>query len=242
MFERIIRAASRNVCVAKRMQADMMRIFPFARAVTLYNGINPHPPEIFAVPRPPELAGKQVIFSAGMFNVRKGFPLLIEAFAKIAGKFPDAVLRIAGDGVQRAVIEQTIAAHRVEARVQLLGLMPQARIFQEMAWSDAFALVGWDEPFATVFIEAMGAGKPILTAGDGGINDVVVDRVHGLVVPPKNADAAAEALASLLADSQARETMGRNARTLVENRLTWDANARELLKLFTEAAPPPGSA
>jgi len=235
MFQRIIDSAARNVCVAKRMHADMHRIFPSARAVTIYNGINPHPPHVFTTPRPTELQDKTIILSAGMFAARKGFPLLIEAFAKIADKHPNALLRIAGGGEQQILIEQTIARFQLQSRVQLLGLLPQEKLFQEMVWSDAFALISWDEPFATVFLEAMGAGKPVLTASDGGINDVVQHGVHGLVVPPHNLDAAAQALDDLLTDPKGRETMGSNAKSLVDQHLTWDANARQLLEIFDQA-------
>ena len=217
------------------MQNDLQRIFPGARAITIHNGINPHPADIFQTSRPAELQDKKIFFSAGMFVPRKGFLLLIEAFSRIAADYPDAILRIGGDGPQRPEIEATIQRLKMTGRVELLGLLPQKRIFQEMAWSDAFPLVSWDEPFATVYIEAMGAGVPIITASDGGINDVVRDRVHGLVVPPKDVAAAAGALKGMLSNDEGRRGMGRNARALVEEQLTWGANSRRMLELFEQA-------
>jgi glycosyltransferase involved in cell wall biosynthesis len=240
-FEPILRSAFRNVCVARRMEEDMKRIFPFARTQVIHNGINPHPASIFSTPRPAELEGKLVLFSAGMFVGRKGFPLLIEAFSKVGPRHPSAVLRIGGDGPDRGEIEATIARLGMADRVTLLGLLPQERIFQEMAWCDAFPLISWNEPFATVFIEAMGAGKPIVTASDGGINDVVQDRVHGMVVPPKDCSAAAEALGYLLENTDARAEMGRNAKRLVEEHLTWEANSRTMLDIFAQAARAKGT-
>ncbi len=234
-FDPVMRSATANICAARRMQQDMLRIFPHARATTIHQAIWPHPPEIFAAPRPPELQGKTIIFSAGMFVPRKAFPLLIQAFAQIAPHYPDALLRIAGDGPQRPEIEALISQLHLSHRVQLLGLLPHQQVFQQMAWSDLFALVSWDEPFATVFLEAMAAGKPIVTASDGGINDVVVDGVHGKVVPPKDVPAIAQALDHLLANPESRIAMGRNARTLVQEQLTWDVTARKILQLFDAA-------
>ena len=104
-----------------------------------------------------------------------------------------------------------------------------------MVWSDLFALVSWNEPFATVFLEAMAAGKPIVTASDGGINDVVLDRTHGRVLPPKDVVATADALDHLLSDDTARLAMGRNASALVSEGLTWEATSRRMLSLFNEA-------
>jgi glycosyltransferase involved in cell wall biosynthesis len=240
MFERIKMAASTNVCVSQRMENDTRRIFPNARAQTVHNGINPLPADIFSTPRPAELRDRQIVLSVGMFTPRKGFPLLIEAFKSVAEKHPRAVLRIIGDGKDRPAIEAAITQHGLADKVALLGLQPSHQVFQEMAWADLFALVSWDEPFATVFIEAMGAGIPVITASDGGITDVVRHGVHGLIVPPKDAVAAASAMNELLADDARRRAMGAQARALVENQLTWSANAQRMFALFNEAIQSPG--
>jgi glycosyltransferase involved in cell wall biosynthesis len=237
-FDRVIRSATASICAAKRMERDMLRIFPHARATTIHQAIWPHPTEIFKTPRVPELQGKTIIFSAGMFVPRKGFLLLIKAFAQIAPKYPNALLRIGGDGPQRPEIEALIQELKLSDRVQLLGLLPHKQIFQEMAWSDLFALVSWDEPFATVFLEAMAAGKPIVTASDGGINDVVVDGIHGKVVPPKDLPAVIQALDDLLANPESRIVMGQNARAMIQERLTWDITSRSIIQLFQQRSAP----
>ena len=106
---------------------------------------------------------------------------------------------------------------------------------QEMVWCDAFALIGWDEPFATVFIEAMSAGKPIVCANDGGITDAVRDGVHGRTVPPHDLPAATAALDALLLDETQRIRMGAAAQSLAVEHLSWDANAQDDAQLFQAA-------
>ncbi|MEI8332011.1 MAG: glycosyltransferase, partial [Methanomicrobiales archaeon] len=115
---------------------------------------------------------------------------MVDAFAPFAARHPEALLRIAGDGDLRPDVEARIQAHQLHGRVQLLGLVDHSTVLQEMAWSDAFILIGYDEPFATVFSEAMAAGRPIITASDGGINDVLINHVHGIAVPPRDTYAA----------------------------------------------------
>jgi glycosyltransferase involved in cell wall biosynthesis len=237
-YDPIMQNASRNIAVSTRMEADIKRIFPQAKTTTLYNGINLSSTTALKTERPPELQGKTIILSAGMFAPRKAFPLLVEAFARVASTYPNAILRIGGDGEQRPQTEQAIAAHNLQDRVRLLGLLPHQQIFQEMLWSDVFALISWDEPFATVFLEAMGMGKPVITCSDGGITDVVKDRVHGLIVPPKDIDAAAQALSSMIANPAERQQMGQNAKQLILERLTWQANTRQLLEILQAAAHP----
>lgn len=236
LFAEVYRNASAVIAVSRRMETDMRRLFPDAPAQTVHNGTDPIPAAFFTQPRPAELIGKKIIFSAGMFYQRKGIPLLVEAFARIAARHSTALLRIAGDGVERPQIESAIRAAGLEQRVVLLGKVSHEVVLQEMVWADAFALIGWDEPFATVFIEAMSAGKPIVCANDGGITDVVRDGVHGLTVPPRQVDAAASALDVILADDAGRVRMGAAAKSLAEESLTWDANASAMVTLFRQAA------
>ena len=97
-----------------------------------------------------------------------------------------------------------------------------------------FALIGGDEPFATVFSEAMSAGKPIVFASDGGITDVAKDGVHGLSVEPGDARSAVAALDRLLGDAELRARLGRGASELA-SQLTWEQNARNVAELFKAA-------
>jgi glycosyltransferase involved in cell wall biosynthesis len=235
-FDEIIARSSMMVAVASRMEQCLRRLFPGAHACSIPNGTDEIPERVRSAPRPPEFTGKTVVFACGAFYERKGFPLLIEAFAHAAERFPDAILRIAGDGDQRSQVEERIRHFGLGDRVQLLGFLPHAQVMQEMCWSDIFALIGWDEPFATVFSEAMSAGKPVVCANDGGITDVLKNEVHGITIPPRNALAAAEALTRLLASPALRERMGRAGAELFGQSLRWDHNAARMEDLFRTAA------
>lgn len=235
MFDRILGRAYRSVSVASRMENEIQRLFRGVSTITVQNGTDPIPDRVRGVPRPGHLQGRTVIFSCGAFYERKGFPLLIDAFAQIAGSFPNAMLRIAGDGRDREEIELRVRKHALQDRVELLGFQPHERILQEMVWCDVFALVGWDEPFATVYSEAMSAGKPVVCSRDGGITDVLQNEIHGLTVEPRDAISAAGALARLLGDENLRARLGAAAAELFRNRLTWDHNAHAMSSIFAAA-------
>lgn len=231
-FDPILRKAYRHLCVSRRMEADMRRIFPFVATETLHNGINPPKSDSLLASRPAELHDKLVVFTSGMFTERKGFPLLIEAFGRVAARYPTAVLRIAGDGPLRSTIEDSISQNQLQSRVTLLGRIPHEDVFREMAWCDFFALLSWDEPFATVYLEAMISGRPIVACTDSGIVDVVQDGVQGLLVTPKSVEASAVALDRLLTSQIERQRMGEAARILAQEHLTWTAKTLQLLKIF----------
>jgi len=117
LFQYVVDRSSTMVTIAARMDANMRLLFPSARTRLVYNGTDPIPEDILSQPRPAELRDKLVIFSCGTFYERKGFPLLIEAFAAVADKHPTAVLRIIGDGEQRAEVMDAIRSRGLESRV-----------------------------------------------------------------------------------------------------------------------------
>ena len=222
------------IAVADRMRASMNRIFPGVPAVTIHNGAEPVPGEMAAVPRPPAFASRVVVLCVTFMYKRKNVPLLLQAFDGIADRYPDALLAIGGDGDDMPAVRSALDKARNASQVLLLGALKHREVMQYMAWCDAFALIGGDEPFATVFSEAMSAGKPIVFASDGGITDVAKDGVHGLAVEPGDLRSAIFALDRLLGDVELRERLGRNAAALAGG-LTWAQNARSVSALFQAA-------
>jgi glycosyltransferase involved in cell wall biosynthesis len=231
--------ASVMLAVSQPMQQDLQTLFPHCQVLTLHNGVNLPSKQALNSSRPIELRNKKVILACALFAERKGVPLLIEAFCRIASKHPDAVLRIIGDGPEAERIQQAIDRYDVTHQVETVGRKLHAEVLQEMVWADCFALVGWDEPFATVYLEAMAAGKPIVYCNDGGIQDIAVDGVHGFAVPPKNLQAAATALDRILTDDAKRLEMGRQAQQLIQRHLTWDKKASELVEILKQVISHP---
>lgn len=224
-----------SLTVSRRMEQDLRSLFPRQRILTHSIGVHLPPPELARRERPLKLMDKTIVLTCALFAERKGIPLLIEAFCRIAPNYPQAILRIIGAGPEEEKVRAAIQHHDSTHQVQLLGKKPHQEVLQEMAWADCFALVGWDEPFGAVYLEAMAAGKPILCCEDGGINDVFRHEVHGYAVAPKSVSEAAAALDRLLSHDSERIEMGQNARQLVHNHLTWDAKAAELVELLKQA-------
>ena len=175
VYEKVIRAASRMVSVSESMSREMLRVLPESKTIVIHNGVNlARAPEALKLealdsrPSPP-----LVILSCGMFYERKNFPGLIQAFNLVAEKYPNVTLRILGDGPDRIKVKQARNASPFKDRIELPGKVSHAEVLQQMQEADIFALIGWNEPFGVVFLEAMAAGLPMIASSDAGVAEVI---------------------------------------------------------------------
>lgn len=227
--------AAYMIDVSNRMQEIRRSVFPDIKSVVVHNGADPIPESMFAIPRPQENRDKLIVCCVAGWFTCKGLPRLIAAFGEIADEFPNAVLRLVGDGPDRSAVMSAIEKSSVRQQIQVVGFQPHERALQEMCWADIFAMIGSNEAYGVVFSEAMMAGVPIIWPSDCGHNDVLTDGVHGIKVPPWDVSATAVALRKLLGNAELRQTIGRTNREFATGNLTWDANARNMRDIFQDA-------
>lgn len=236
-YERVLRSASAVVATSGRMKRDLDRLFPGTRVVVAHYGRDPIPAGNFESPRPADRQGKIIIFCACGFYRRKGLVVLLEAFSRVQKKYPGCELWIAGDGPDRAEVEAGVRDFG-GGHVRLLGGLSHEQVLQEMVWADIFALTGWDEPFATVYVEALAAGKPIVCCDDGGICDVVTHGKEALLVPPRDVAATAQALDSLVGDPAMRGRMSQASSQLFYAKLSRSVYGQTVAHELAAAARP----
>ena len=232
MFERIGDGASAMLVVSRKMAADLGRILPRAEVGILYNGA-----QTVAAPQGLVPAGRRpkTIFGVGMLTEAKGFEYVIRAWADVVRRFPDAKLRIAGDGPERARLSALRDSLGLAESVALLGYMSHEQVLLEMAQSRAFVLAAWNEAFGVVFTEAMGAGCPVVWGAECGVADVLRDGENGYAVAPRDPAAIANALHRLLESDDLASTVGAANRSLYGECFTWDAVAAQAMAIFRKA-------
>jgi GalNAc-alpha-(1->4)-GalNAc-alpha-(1->3)-diNAcBac-PP-undecaprenol alpha-1,4-N-acetyl-D-galactosaminyltransferase len=163
-----------------------------------------------AAPLPPPEQRQARILGVGRLSPEKGFDLLIQAFARISPWYPDWTLQIVGDGPQRAVLADLADSLGIRDRVQLVGWMDQPE--RALLAAGAFVLPSRYEGFPNALLEAMACGLPcIATACDSGPAEIIRHGVDGLLVPPQDVDALAEALRRLVSDDAQRARLGSRA-------------------------------
>jgi glycosyltransferase involved in cell wall biosynthesis len=162
-------------------------------------------------------ADDRFILSVGALKPRKGFDLLIGAFARIAESLPDTKLVIAGEGQLKADLNGLARQLGVSDRVIIPGRVDEdtlAALYQECTFFSLLPRVvdGQFEGFGLVFLEAGVCGKPSVAADSGGVTNAVLDGKTGILVPPDDEMSAADALARMFNESDLLERLGSNAR------------------------------
>jgi glycosyltransferase involved in cell wall biosynthesis len=103
--------------------------------------------------------------------------------------------------------------------------------------SHIVCLPSYREGFSKVLIEAAASGRPIVTTDVPGCRDIVREGWNGLLVPPRDAEALARALAALIVDPSARKRMGANGRQWVLDEFTEERVVRETFDVYRELRP-----
>jgi glycosyltransferase involved in cell wall biosynthesis len=133
---------------------------------------------------------------------RKGIDVLLTALARLADEGLQPALWIAGQGPARPALEKQARELRLESRVRFLG--QRSDVADLLSACDVFILPSRHEGLGVAALEAMAAGRPIVATRVGGLAEAVVHERTGLLVPPEDPAALANALARLLRDPELR--------------------------------------
>jgi glycosyltransferase involved in cell wall biosynthesis len=156
----------------------------------------------------------RVVAIVARLSPEKNHRLLLSAFATVARELPAARLLIAGDGPERDAVAREVARLSLTDRVQLLGVRRDvARI---LTASDLFVLCSDREGLPIAVLEAMAAGRPVVATAVGDLPSVVRDGEGGLIVPPGDPGALANAMSAILSEPARAAAMGARGRQLVE--------------------------
>jgi glycosyltransferase involved in cell wall biosynthesis len=173
------------------------------------------------------------IITAGL-GLRKGTPYLLDAVARL--EVPDVELRLAGavPAGQRAILD------RARVPFRHLGGLPQADLARAYRDSSVFVLPSVEEGLALVILEAMASGLPVVVTPNTGAQDIVTHGREGLIVPPRDAGALAEALRVLYEDEPRRRAMG-DAASATAASWSWDAYGDRIAAAYADIAGRPGA-
>lgn len=176
-----------------------------------------------------------VVVMTGRISQYKGQDYLISAAATLLAEYPDLHVLIAGrgSGALTHELEQMIARLQIGHRVRLVGYVPSIPDF--LMSGDIVAMPSWEEPFGLVALEAMAMARPIVATAAGGVPEFVKHGKFGLLVPPRDAMALANAIRQLIDDRSTAHSMGLAGRDAVVQTHTVECYARRVCETLLDA-------
>jgi len=175
-----------------------------------------------------------VLGSIGRLRPQKGYHHLLEAFRQVRERHPGASLEIVGEGPLRGELEARCRELGVDGAVRFLGRVPHHEVPCLLDGWDLFLLASEWEGFGMVLIEAMARARPVVATRVEGVLEVVEEGVSGVLVPPADPAALADAAAALLDDPVRREALGRAGRERALQRFSIATFIERTLAVYDE--------
>lgn len=185
---------------------------------------------VYPDPGPGTHEGKFALF-VGRLSPEKGAHLLPD----LARQLPHVPLLIAGDGPLATTLQRRVADLRL-THVHFLGRLPKAQVLRLMQTAQVLVFPSlWYEGFPMTLAEALATGLPVVAFRLGAVAEILGEGQAGILVPPGDIKAMAEAVAYLWTHPQAQREQSRAARRAFESRYTAERNAARLLAIYQEA-------
>jgi len=184
---------------------------------------------------------RPTLLAVGRMVEKKGFEYLIAACALLQKRGVDFELNMIGErGDQSPLIEELIRRHDLSDCIKLLPPLPQRELTDHYQSARAFVLPciilddGDRDGIPNVMAEAMACAVPVVVTGISGIPEIVEDRIHGLIVPTREAKPLADALQHLLLDPKLAKRLGTAGRKRIEAVFDARATHKNLKVLFDD--------
>ncbi len=241
-----VEAAAAVIAVSEGMRADVLAAYPAVppdRVRVIRNGIDtreyaPDTATDVLDQHGIDLGQPSVVF-VGRVTRQKGLPVLLRAADRID---PAAQLVICAGQADTPELEAEVAGLAGQLRerrsgvIWLSGMLAMREVIQLLTHATVFACPSLYEPLGIVNLEAMACGAAVVASRVGGIPEVVADGETGLLVPPDDPAALADAINVLVRDTGRAAAMGRLGRKRAVAEFGWQAVAVQTAALYAELA------
>lgn len=194
---------------------------PCEKVVTLYNGVDIRETATDVSRLKLDLGippGSKVIGTVGRLADQKGYEYLIKAFKLVNERHKEAVLVIVGGGPLEKSLKDEAVKCSLNDKIVFTGPHKDPSLLMDAM--DIYVISSWFEGMSNSLLEAMAKGLPVVATDIDGNREVVVDGETGLLVPPRDEYAIAEALNNLLSGPSVMKAMGLAGKKRIEDRFT----------------------
>ena len=172
----------------------------------------------------------RLIVTVGRLTEQKGHCHLINAAATVISRYSEAHFLFIGDGELKGALQARVEELGVSQHIHFLGIRND--VPDVLAVVDLFVLPSLWEGLSIALLEAMASGNPVVATGVSGTTQVMIPGETGLIVPPGDSQALAEAIMQLLSDPARAKAMGLAAKRHVEANHSAQKQADEHMALY----------
>lgn len=231
----VLRRFAAIAVVSGALRTTLLQIgLPAEKLYLIPNGIDAAPFRQAAAHPVPHLHAAGRIGIIGRLSPEKGVDLFVQAAAVVHRQHPETQFLIAGDGPERSTLESLAAQLGLSQHVHFLGRSETMPEF--LASLDLVVSASRMEGLPMTLLEAMASGRPIVATTVGEIPTVLDGGKAGLLVPPENSHALAEAILTLLDDPNLRRTYADRAAHRVATSFSADQMTTRYLVMYAAAS------
>ncbi|NIR49305.1 glycosyltransferase family 4 protein [candidate division KSB1 bacterium] len=204
---------------------------------TFYKGIDlsyfrDHPPKPVILQILNLKPGRRYLLFVGRLIRDKGIHELVQSFKNLAQRYADLDLILVGEEDEKSKLRAELEQAGLLQRVVFTGIISQQDVARYMNVAEMLVFPSWAEGLPNAVMEAMAAGLPVVASDVGGIPEIVVNGVSGLLVSPRNVAALTKAVDLMLQNEDLRASCRRNAECLIRKKFDVRRNVDELCALL----------
>ena len=214
-LKRAYLSAHRVVAISNYTKNEILKKITLNNICVVTPGIN----LMSTIPKKLDESHKKFIIGVGGRKERKGYHISLEAFAQIRNEFPDLNYVIVGDedAAYQTWLDAIIEKYKIHDRVIFKHKITDEELFSLYAQAELFILTPIQteenhfEGFGLVYLEAAGAGLPVIGTSRSGAEDAINEGVNGYLVLPGSVEKATQALRSILSSPETQALMKKNS-------------------------------
>jgi len=227
----VFRSADRVVCLTRSDAEEVVRFgCPLEKIRLIPNAVDT---ELFM---PDEDREDCLVVWVGRFVPEKGVQYLVMAARIVAERSKDVRFLLVGYGPLKARIMKLARDFGLlDKSINILGPLSREEIAEILSKASVFSFPSLKEGMPLSVLEAMASAVPVVSSNIPGINDVIIHGENGILVPPRNPKALANAIMLLLEDRDLRRKLGQNARQLMVEKHSWNLVTEKTEEVYNEA-------
>ena len=179
-------------------------------------------------------SGERIVLFVGRLTPQKGVEYLIKALPMILQSHPEVKLVIVGDGWMSDDLKSLARSTGRPEKIYFTGFLPEQDLIKTLLSADVLVIPSVYEPFGIVALEGMAAGIPVVASNVDGLSEVVHHGRNGVLTYPADPKSIAWGVDRILSDRDYAKRLVENAKREVFRKYSWDAIARETIKVYEE--------